>query len=428
MVCGNCRNQLPNGAAFCSYCGARQNTQQKSGEKINPLTLLITLAFLVIFVVYCVTGLSIPEMFQALGQRMNKERPAKPALYDFEQALANRETSFTIHRDQWDETQYSWDIAEYVIRDVLNEDPDYYYVDIRNTTIRHSNDDSQYHVSVAYFDELLEENAARQIDSAANRILEQVPAGASDWETARIIHDALIRHITYEENMYDQTIYGALVKGRAVCNGYAMAYEYLLEKAGIPCETVVGFTNEIDALTSTFSIWLGDSAAHAWNVVTLTDEKGVETNCYVDVTWDDHDTRDIYGSEYIVYDWFGVTHEAITKEGRCDLSPVFDPYDWGLSKDNMNYHTYTGAVLYAYNLDTLTDMMRTQMYRGMNVLTVRIANMDVYFDTMFSLTEGGDLSILMTNLGLEGAAYEFTYDYDGDGIICFNLYLNYQQS
>lgn len=393
-------------------------------EKMNPLTVILGIAAAAILVVYAVTGLSIPEMIQVLK---GEEIRTYQALNDLELSLDERNSSITVQQSDWDESEYSWDIAQYVLADRLNESPDRYYVDIRNTTITHvTGSTSEYRLDVAYFDELLTEQAQARIDAAAEKILAQVPAGASDWDTARIIHDALIRHVTYEENQYDQTIYGALVEGKAVCNGYAMAYEYLLEKAGIPCDTVVGYTNKLDALTAHLSFAVTGSTAHAWNIVTLTDENGRSCDCYVDVTWDDHDQKDIYGQDYIVYDWFGVTQEAITKEGRCEMSPVFHAADWDLDSDAMNYHVHTGSIVYDYDLDQITSIMAQQLATGTNVLTIRMADINAYHDVVFQLTEFGGMETLLGNLGLQSASYEFTYAYDGDGIICLNMYLNYE--
>lgn len=430
MYCRKCGKQLSDGAKFCIHCGtqrtphAQPQADVSKKKKMNPLKVILAIAAAAILVVYAVTGLSIPEMIQVLK---GEEIRTYQALNDLELSLDERNSSITVQQSDWDKSEYSWDIAQYVLADRLNESPDRYYVDIRNTTITHvTGSSSEYRLCVAYFDELLTEQAQTRIDDAAEKILAQVPAGASDWETARIIHDALIRHVTYEENQYDQTIYGALVEGKAVCNGYAMAYEYLLEKAGIPCDTVVGYTSKLDALTASLSFAVTGSTAHAWNVVTLADENGRSYDCYVDVTWDDHDKKDIYGQDYIVYDWFGVTQEAITKEGRCEMSPVFNTADWDLDSDTMNYHVHTGSIVYDYDLDQITSIMAQQLATGTNVLTIRMADINAYHDVMFQLTEFGGMETLLGNLGLQSAAYEFTYAYDGDGIICLNMYLNYE--
>ncbi|MDN0064130.1 S-layer homology domain-containing protein [Collinsella ihumii] len=95
----------------------------------------------------------------------------------------------------------------------------------------------------------------------------------SDYDKAKALHDYLVRTCVYDYHNYaagtipaeSYTAYGALVLGRAVCNGYAEAYEYLLEQVGID-STIVS----------------SDAMNHAWNVVTI-----YGNNYHVDVTWDD---------------------------------------------------------------------------------------------------------------------------------------------
>ena len=69
--------------------------------------------------------------------------------------------------------------------------------------------------------------------------------------------------------------YGALVEKKAVCQGYAEAFQLLMRLAGIDCLTVSGSTRR-----------RGDEN-HAWNLVKLPGED----YCHVDVTWDSREGR-----------------------------------------------------------------------------------------------------------------------------------------
>ena len=74
---------------------------------------------------------------------------------------------------------------------------------------------------------------------AAGRALK--PKDMSDEEIALALHDYLAGHVeyAYEDYLADMvsfpaySIYGALAEGEAVCQGYAMAYGYLLDRYGI---------------------------------------------------------------------------------------------------------------------------------------------------------------------------------------------------
>lgn len=97
---------------------------------------------------------------------------------------------------------------------------------------------------------------------------------ADSYEKALYLHDVLAQHIIYDlDYMDEQSAYTAIVEGKAVCAGYARAYQYLLNRAGIDAWTVEGFSANPGT---------GMSERHAWTLLWL------DGNCYyTDVTWDD---------------------------------------------------------------------------------------------------------------------------------------------
>lgn len=113
-----------------------------------------------------------------------------------------------------------------------------------------------------------------QIEQLKNKIISQLD-GKSDYQKIKMVHNYLIDTIEYEsdlskENIYD--IYGALINKKCVCEGYAKAFQYLMNEAGIENTIVIG--------TGTNS--RNETESHAWNYVKL------EGQWYaVDVTWDD---------------------------------------------------------------------------------------------------------------------------------------------
>lgn len=106
-----------------------------------------------------------------------------------------------------------------------------------------------------------------ELAATVKSILSGMPNG-SVFEKALYLHDAVAARVTYVTTPNDQNPYGALVEGRAVCNGYATAYQMLLQEAGIRAWAVNGSSR---------------GEAHAWNVVWMNDTACV----YTDVTWDD---------------------------------------------------------------------------------------------------------------------------------------------
>ena len=107
-----------------------------------------------------------------------------------------------------------------------------------------------------------------------NKIVALVDSSMTEVEKALFVHDYLTLNTKYDyENFNSNTIpqesynaYGVIVKKIGVCNGYALAYAYIMEnKLGIECELVV--SNEM---------------GHAWNMISIGG-----SYYHVDVTWDD---------------------------------------------------------------------------------------------------------------------------------------------
>lgn len=137
-----------------------------------------------------------------------------------------------------------------------------------------------------------EDRMIADFEKAADDFLLGVDLDETDDKIEMQIHDRLIDSVTYDYELLDKelwegdlghTAYGALVadsdgrRHRAVCDGYAKAFQYLLGRAGI-CAAVV--SGEADSESGT----LFEQGAHAWNIVRL-DGEWYE----VDSCWDDID-------------------------------------------------------------------------------------------------------------------------------------------
>lgn len=175
------------------------------------------------------------------------------------------------------------------IEALIYENPDIFYLDVTkmyiniekitkitgtkyNVFIDNGSDTS--YLTDGFYSKEDVEKYENQIEQIKNQIIAQVN-GKSDYQKIKMIHDYLIDSIEYENDLtkkdvYD--IYGALVKKRCVCEGYAKAFQYLMNEIGIENTIVIG--SGINSRNETES--------HAWNYVKL------DGRWYaVDVTWDD---------------------------------------------------------------------------------------------------------------------------------------------
>ncbi|MBR1930254.1 MAG: hypothetical protein IJ833_02095 [Lachnospiraceae bacterium] len=111
------------------------------------------------------------------------------------------------------------------------------------------------------------ENATVEFEQAAEAILGEARGLDGDYEKEKYVHNALISQAEYDTSAsMSQSAYSALVNKRSVCAGYSRAYQYLLQRLGIPCYYCTGYSG----------------GEHAWNIVQLSD--GYYN---VDTTWDD---------------------------------------------------------------------------------------------------------------------------------------------
>lgn len=201
-----------------------------------------------------------------------------------------------------------------VISAVLNEHPDLYYVR------------KSYYESVSYtnhtltlrftYDNSLDDMAFKKATAQA---LSYIKPGMSDLEKVIALHDYLAVNCEYDYENYEAgtiplesySAYGVLVNRIAVCQGYALAYKYLLNQAGIECYMV------------TSNIML-----HAWNLVVLDD-----AYYHVDVTWADP-VFDLVGR--VQHKYMLRSDEAFTHPDNANTEKH---YMWEVTKGNniINY-------------------------------------------------------------------------------------------
>lgn len=118
------------------------------------------------------------------------------------------------------------------------------------------------------------ENAQNYLDNIINQMIAQTQSDTIETKITKV-HNWLVRVVNYEKsdnNINQYNIYGAIHDKKAVCEGYARSFKYIMEKMSIPTILVSGTAKNSE----------GKIEAHAWNYVEINE------NWYaVDVTWDD---------------------------------------------------------------------------------------------------------------------------------------------
>ena len=159
--------------------------------------------------------------------------------------------------------------------------------------------------------------AKQRLRDKVNEILSSAPKDADSYEKELWLNDRLVESCEYDEDAAaheevianEQNAYGALVDGRAVCEGYSRAFQLLCSEMGITCVSVNGTAeDESDD---------GDGN-HIWNAVQLDDEW-----YYVDVTWNDFQPNsDEYQlTEIEKHLYFNITTDKLLEDHK--ISPLY---------------------------------------------------------------------------------------------------------
>lgn len=197
--------------------------------------------------------------------------------------------------------------------------------------------------------------ARAELNAAAAQLAAAVPEDASAFETELALHDALAARCQYdalaadtpspaETDPYAFTAYGAIVQGEAVCEGYARAMQFLLQRADIPATVVTGFDE--------------NQQPHMWNLVTIDGR-----NYHLDVTWDD-------SGDTIRHTYFNLTSRDIF------LTHSLDDENMGIdtcTATEANYFIRTGAYFTTYSLEDIVRVVARQVDAGAGIIELRFA-------------------------------------------------------
>ena len=257
---------------------------------------------------------------------------------------------------------------------VLNDHPEYFYVEgYTYTRFTRLNRTVKLEFSGTY--SMTEEEAyARkaEIEQVVDSIVSGISKDSSDYEKIRYVYEYLIRNTWYDLTASDnQNIYSVFVKKASVCQGYAKATQYLLNRLGVKCTLVAGIVDT--------------GEGHAWNLVQSDGEY-----YYVDTTWGDAsyimELPDEGNGQYIPeinYDYLCITTEQLLRThmpGGVVQMPLCDSV-----KDN--YYIREGVYFTEMDTQQLWTAFENAAKKGVEDLTIKCADMNVYEEMFHCLIE-----------------------------------------
>ena len=204
-----------------------------------------------------------------------------------------------------------------------------------------------------------QEQIQEQIDQEADRMLAEAPVDGSDFDKALYVYETLIREVDYvEDSENNQNIISVFLNHETICQGYAYATQYLLERLGIPCTTVTGTAR-------------GES--HAWNLVLMDGEY-----YYIDTTWGNsqytyQDDTDSGYSKFLDYDYFGTTTEMLlvthTPDSRILLPECTATED--------NYFVHEGLYVDVWDVDRIGEIIGSAWREGKDSVQIKFSDTEL---------------------------------------------------
>lgn len=246
-----------------------------------------------------------------------------------------------------------------VLEAFLRDNPQFFYISRTYHLEGHdSNKESNatFDAVLLQFTLPLEERrtAIQQLSAIVNELISGCPTNADDYEKELYLHDQLANRCVYDTIAADSqadahhnayTAYGALIEGKAVCEGYAKAMQLLLLKANLPATVVSGLS-----LTS------GEN--HMWNQVTIHGE-----NYFLDPTWNDH-------SNQTQHTYFNLTSEMLRATHTIDDN---QPAISECTATQDNYFIRNNAYIDTYEREKIARQIATQLTNGHTTIQLRFA-------------------------------------------------------
>ena len=274
-------------------------------------------------------------------------------------------------------TIYEDDVVDRVYHAMLKDHPELYWAHNRLSVFKTTFKGAKYcRFSPQY---RYSEEEMAEIDGAMEAVWQEVsaliPEGSDTYETVKIVYAYLIDSVDYVFSEDDQSIAGAFWKKNAVCAGYAGAFQYLLERLGIPCIYVDGSV-------------VGDDQDHAWNIVQIDGQ-----HYYVDVTNGDQpqflegDATQLPEHKTIIYDYLC----PFPEEYEQTYIPSEEFAVPKCTASDKNFYVLNQGIFDTYDWQSIYDYCRMRLNNGAAVVRFKFSDQEAFDAAYAEWIDGGSL-------------------------------------
>lgn len=256
------------------------------------------------------------------------------------------------------------EVLDVVCQFVLADHPELFYMDgytYTRYTVAGVLKKISFTGNYIYSDEEIDSRQAK-IDAYVDTCLAGAPQDADDYEKVKYVYDYLITNTEYDASAPDnQNICSVFLYGKSVCQGYAKATQYILNKLGVPTTMVTGKVNGV---------------GHAWNLVYADGEY-----TYVDTTWGDSSYQkfesggaDSQKLPLINYTYLCCTTQDISKTHTIsETLPMPD-----CTSMRNNYYVREGEYFTENDMTALGNLFSRRYADGSNNVTIKCSTRAVY--------------------------------------------------
>ncbi len=234
--------------------------------------------------------------------------------------------------------------VQLVVTAYFSDHPQYFWLDSNFAySISASSTTLRLFVEPDYYSAAVRIGTTESIAATEARWMKVLDRCPSDYEKVRVLHDLICRETDYayaadgvtpEAGRWAHSIVGVMTGRGATCDGYARAFQYMLNRCGIDAVTISGEGFDVaDGVRRSLG-------AHAWNAVKIDGEYYL-----VDVTWDDIGAIEGFDKTrfgYSVYDYF-CTQSSVFAESHVPYTPGSGGYvalEDGVFSDDTSHEYY----------------------------------------------------------------------------------------